>query len=405
MKLGLLYDRYDPGAGGAEAHTDALLRQALSEGDEVVLAVLEGEGPPGSTTLVVPAPRRRPARDRLLAVEGAQRLRDAGCNVLLAVRHALDCDVYLPHGGLVEDAIAASDASRDGAGLFTRLARAWSGKQRFFLEAEARLLGSREGPRVIALSRFQAARIAARYPAATSRTVVIPNGVDGVRFSRAPFAAAGLEVRRRLGLERATLGLLIAHRPRLKGLHTVLHAMAHPKTSVFDPPFHLLVVGREVERASLRLARRLGVAERLHLHALVPDPRPLYAAADLLVQPSWHDPCSLTTLEALAMSLPVITTPMNGVSELMGQRGGIAVESVGDPEALAVALAVLADPALRRFTADDARYIAEKNRLSTRLTQVLDLCRNASERRTPVSSRGLTPPTRPSGDARPHAGA
>lgn len=378
MRLGLLLDRYAPAAGGAEAHTDALLRRALAQGDEVVVATLDGQGPPGSETLLLRAPRRRPARDRFLAEEGERRLRQAGCDVLLALRHALACDVYLPHGGLVDDALAAHDAALGPAGLLTRLARALSRKRRFFLEAERALLGGASGPRVIALSQRLAERIATRYPAARARTLVIPNGVDVAHFDRRDFARARDEVRAGLGLADAYVGLLVAHRPRLKGLDTALAALAHPRTLALAQPLHLLVVGQQVERASRRLARRLGVESRVHWHGPVADPRPLYAAADVLVQPTWHDPCSLTTLEALAMSLPVITTALNGVSELMGRRGGIPLESAGEPEAVATALAVLADPDLRRFTAEDARYVAEKNRLATRLDQVLDVLRAAA---------------------------
>jgi UDP-glucose:(heptosyl)LPS alpha-1,3-glucosyltransferase len=148
------------------------------------------------------------------------------------------------------------------------------------------------------------------------------------------------------------------------------------------PAFRLLVVGREVDRGLHRLARDLGVAPRVAWHGLVPDPRPLYAAADVLVQPSWHDPCSLTCLEAMAMSLPVVTTVQNGVAELMSgatsQRGGIPIEAPGEPDLVARALAVLADPVLRRSTGDDARYVAEKNRQVTRLDQVLAVCRAAA---------------------------
>lgn len=80
------------------------------------------------------------------------------------------------------------------------------------------------------------------------------------------------------------------------------------------------------------------------------------------------------------MSLPVITTPLNGVREIMGMRGGIVLEAAGDPEALAVALDVLSDPALRAATADDARYVAELHRLHPRLDDILDVCRAAALR-------------------------
>jgi UDP-glucose:(heptosyl)LPS alpha-1,3-glucosyltransferase len=378
VRLGILLDRFDPAAGGAERHTDALMRRAVERGDQVMLATLEGVGPEGVATRRIDAPRRRPARDRAFAEVGEAQLRAAGCEVVLAFRHAPKCDVYLPHGGLVEDTLAAQEASYGGHRFLTRVARALSGKHRFFRDSERALLAGRTGPRVIALSRRQAAQIAAWYPAAAPRVTVVPNGVDGEHFRAEPFRAARAEVRRALGVEHAYLGLLIAHRPRLKGLETILHAMVQPKARALAPPFHLLVVGRDVDGALRRLPARLRIADRVRWHGLVADPRPLYAAADVLVQPTWHDPCSLTCLEALAMSLPVITTAQNGVSELMGQRGGIAIEGPGDPVALATALGVLADPDLRRFTADDARYLAEKNRQVTRLDQVLDLCRTAA---------------------------
>lgn len=380
MRLGVLLDRLDPRLGGAEAHTDALVRRALAQGEQVVVAALEGRAPDGAETLLVRAPRRRPARDRVFAADGERALRARGCDVVLALRHATACDVYLPHGGLVDDALHAHDAALGPAGPLTRLVRTLSRKRRFFADAERALLGAPDGPRVIALSQRLAERIAARFPAARARTVVIPNGVDVAWYDRRPFEAGREGLRTSLGLAGAYVGLLVAHRPRLKGLDTALHAMAHPRAAALAPAFHLVVVGRHVEPASRRLARRLGVEERVHWHGLVDDPRPLYAAADVLVQPTFHDPCSLTTLEALSMSLPVITTSLNGVSELMGRRGGIPLEAPGDPEALATALAVLADPALRRFTAEDARYVAEKNRLGTRLDQVLDVLRAAAGR-------------------------
>jgi hypothetical protein len=49
----------------------------------------------------------------------------------------------------------------------------------------------------------------------------------------------------------------------------------------------------------------------------VDDMAPFYAAADLAVQPTFYDACSLATLESLASGLPVVTTRANGGSELL----------------------------------------------------------------------------------------
>ncbi len=395
MRLGVLLDVFDPARGGAESHTAALMRRAVEAGDTVVLACAEGSPPEGVERVEVPAARGgRPRRDRALAVDGERALREAGCDAVIAFRHALRCDVYMPHGGLVEDAWRARDEALGAPGFFGRLARRFSRKRAFFLEAERALLGSPEGPRVIAVSRALAARIVAAYPAARARTTVVPNGVDSTAFDPARYRVERREIRRALHLGDADgeggayVGLMLAHEPWLKGLDACLRAMARAEVRELDPPFFLVVAGRRAGGAHgaggeeiLARARALGVEDRVRVHGAVPDPRPLYAAADVYCLPTWHDPCSLSCLEAFAMGLPVITTPRNGVAELMGQKAGIVVEEPGNAEALAVAIRVLADAHLRAETAEDARYLAAKNRLVTRLDQVLAVCRAA--RRAP----------------------
>jgi len=378
MKLGVLLDRFDGTAGGAEAHTAALMRRALGHGDSVVLATMSGDAPEGVETLPVSAFGRRPKRDATFAREGERKLRDAGCDVVFAIRHAPVCDVYLPHGGLVEDALAAKDRAAGGVGALTRLGRALGGKHAFFREAEAALLGSPEGPRVIAVSNRLAGRIRARYPAAAGRITTIVNGVDTEHFRRGPFVEAGRELRTKLRMDDALVGLLVAHHPTLKGIEAAVRALAEPPIRELERPFVLLVAGGPVPARVMRRARQLGVAERLRTLTAVADARPLYAAADLLVHPTFYDPCSLVCLEALAMELPVITTPVNGAAEVMGHRGGIVVEEAGNPEAIACAVGVLAEDGMRAGTARDARELAVAQPLAERLDRVLDVCRGAA---------------------------
>ena len=381
MKLGVLLDRFDPRAGGAEAHTDALLRRAVEKGDGAAIACLEGDVPAGVERVAVSAPRRRPARDRVLAQKGEEALRAAGCDVVLAIRHATACDVYLPHGGLVLDALAAHDAVEGPPGYFARTFAGAEKKRAFFVEAERALMSEEAGPRVIALSNALKARMSSVYPHAKPRTFVVPNGVDTDRFDPEPFRAGRAAERARLRVpQEAYVGLLLGHSPRMKGLDAVLEAMARPETAMLDPEFHLVVAGKRAGAEVAALARRAGVEERVRAVGPIDDPRPLYAAADVLCLPTFHDPCSLVTLEALSMGLPVITTPRNGAWELMAMRGGICVEAPGDAEGVAVAIRVLADPAVREQTGEDARYVAQRNRLTTRLDQVLDVCRGAGKR-------------------------
>ena len=375
MKLGILLDRLDGTPGGAEAHTLALAARAVAQGDDVVFATLSGQAPAGMQTLTVPAKGGRPERDEAFATDGARMLREAGCDVVFAIRHALDCDVYLPHGGLVDLARDAKDRAAGGPSLPTRIGRTFSRKHAFFQRAEAAMLEPRDGPLVIAVSEWIAGKIRARYPASKNRVKVVVNGVDVDRFDPELHAEAGARLRASWGLDAPLVALLSAHHPVLKGAETAIRALAEPAAAELERPVVLVVAGGKLPGRLRSLARSLGVAERVREVGLFDDSAPLYAAADLLLHPTYYDPCSLVCLEALAMGLPIITTPEGGIREVMGQRGGIVVEEAGNPEAIAMALRVLAEDEMRRFSSDDARYLALRNRESTRLDAVLDLCR------------------------------
>jgi len=374
VKLGILVDSLQT-LGGAELHTMRLIARALRAGDEVVVASLVANTT-GVEHVVVKAPRSRPARDRVFAERGLATLREKGCDAVLGFRHCPGVDVYLPHGGLVADALHAQDAARGRVSRLRLFARELSGKHRFFAEAEQALLGVAEGPRVICVSHALRQRMRAVYPASAKRAVVVPNGVDVRHFD--PSSVPPSALRTEFGLDGAYVGLLLAWHPRLKGAEAAIRGLARPEVTALDPSFHLVVAGGRLPADLRALARRLGVAERLHLLPGFEDPRRLYPAADVLVHPTFYDPCSLVCLEALSMGLPVVTTPPNGVRELMGARGGIVLEEPGNPESVAVALRVLADPALRAQTGEDARSIAEAHPLDTGLDRVLDVCRAAA---------------------------
>ena len=69
----------------------------------------------------------------------------------------------------------------------------------------------------------------------------------------------------------------------------------------------------------------------------------LYRAADFLLLPTSHDPCSLVVLEALACGLPVVSTTANGATEIMrdGEHGYVV--DVRDADALHGSVAAMLD--------------------------------------------------------------
>ncbi len=85
----------------------------------------------------------------------------------------------------------------------------------------------------------------------------------------------------------------------------------------------------------------------------------LLRSADVLVVPStWNEPGALTAGEGMASGLPVVSSRVGGLPDIVGEAGILVPP--GDPAALAEALRALEDPAerARRAEASRARAVA-----------------------------------------------
>jgi len=91
----------------------------------------------------------------------------------------------------------------------------------------------------------------------------------------------------------------------------------------------------------------------------VGDPLPWLGVGDIFVLPTLYDPFSNATLEALASGIPVITTRVNGASEIMnGKGGGEILNSPLDYKELASAVIKLSEEKERQKEGVKARELA-----------------------------------------------
>lgn len=157
---------------------------------------------------------------------------------------------------------------------------------------------------------------------------VIRNGVDLREF------APGAGDRRACGLpEDVPLALFAGDiRSARKNLDTVLQGL------VRSPDVHLAVAGDSAGSPYPALARRLGVADRVHFLGFRRDVAALMRASDVFVLPSRYDPFAIVVGEALASGLPVITARTVGAADLVTPACGVVLDDPDDPEALARAL-------------------------------------------------------------------
>ncbi|MGB8477103.1 MAG: glycosyltransferase family 4 protein, partial [Candidatus Acidiferrum sp.] len=140
---------------------------------------------------------------------------------------------------------------------------------------------------------------------------VIPNGVDAEHFTPAARLERREQARRRRGFADAEFVLLlIGNDWRVKGLPTVLEAMA----AIPGSPLRLLVVGDDNAHPFQVRARKFGIEQRCLWERAQPDVLDFYAAADVYVSPSLEDSFGLPVAEAMACGLPAITSIDAGVA-------------------------------------------------------------------------------------------
>lgn len=142
---------------------------------------------------------------------------------------------------------------------------------------------------------------------------------------------------------RAALGLREGNRMLLcvarlhpnKGISILLDALR----SIDAPGLVLVVVGDGPLRDALHAhAASIGVSERVRWVGWVDDPSPYYAAADVFVCPSVHEPLGNVVLEAWSHRLPVVATTTDGPLEIATDGVNAVLVPPGDAAALAGAL-------------------------------------------------------------------
>jgi glycosyltransferase involved in cell wall biosynthesis len=155
----------------------------------------------------------------------------------------------------------------------------------------------------------------------STRIVVIPPGV-ALAEARAA-APAGL--RAPLGFPAdAPVALTLVPFGEGRGGELLLEAAR--RLAVVTPALRWLLVGDGPGRTTLqRLARTLGVAERVRFLRIPDDPQPLLADASVFVLAATRESHDPALLEAMAMGVPVVAVRTPTRLELVGDAAGLLV--------------------------------------------------------------------------------
>lgn len=218
--------------------------------------------------------------------------------------------------------------------------------------------------KIIANSRRGKEEIIRHYGTPPEKIEVIYNGVDLDRFHPSHRGRFREPIRSRFGIGPDALVLLfVGSGFERKGLDCLIEAAALLRESI--PSFTLLVAGKGNEALYRQKARRAGIEKNLCFTGPFKEITQLYAAADLMVLPTRYDPFANVCLEAMASGLPVITTRMNGASEILeGPLASLILEEATDAEGLAKIILGMTDRERRaelgRLSRKAAEHFPEK---------------------------------------------
>ncbi len=213
---------------------------------------------------------------------------------------------------------------------------------------------------------FRAARAFVAWSDWVRRSLINDYGIDAARISVVPVGT--------------DIGLWARPAPRHEG-----------------DPVRVLFVGGDFARkgGEVLLQAFASVRDRCELHLLTRDPvrqppgvrvhrdiapnsaelQQLYATADIFALPSLADCSPIAAVEAMAAGLPVVSSTVGGIPEIVRHGETGLLVPPGDVRALSAALsALIEDTARRRAMGSSGRSLAERNHnQATNVRRILDI--------------------------------
>jgi glycosyltransferase involved in cell wall biosynthesis len=262
--------------------------------------------------------------------------------------------------------------------------------EKFMLEFNAFLRSSekklmKRANALIAVSQYTKKELTEFYNISEEKIHVIYNGVDIQKFK--PLSRNKTELRRELGLAPSDrkMILFVGRLYSRKGLPTLLQAAQVVVKDFRNTQFVISGGGFKQNEEKLRkLATQLGIEDNVSFVGYFPDEKlpDLYAAADVFVLPALYENFPFAILEAMSTGLPVVSTRVGGIPELIvDKHSGLLIEPYDHEQLADAIIRLLQDSNFAEELGRKARQLVEEKFAWPLVTrQVIDAYQKVAEK-------------------------
>lgn len=328
MEIALVRRRYSL-SGGAENYTNRLATGLAQNGMNVTILCEQWPQFDERINIRTLPPCRSPVQfaREVQSLTAVRRF-----DFIFSLERIFDCDIYRAGDGVHQ---AWLDQRARTMGWHHRFSDWLNPKHHQILALEKNLFHPKH-VRALAANSFQVAReIMEYYNYPEDRIHVIYNGVDTEKFAQGN--PEGIRSKYHIA-EDDFLILLVGSGCKRKGFVPSIQALEFLPANV-----KLMILGKDIHRIPAALSRSYLASKRLFVCKPTDKPEDYYAACDLFLLPTVYEPFSNACLEALSAGKPVITTLINGFSEILTSEIGVKLKKPNSPPEIASAVQSLLD--------------------------------------------------------------
>ena len=359
MRIGIIKQKFVRLSGGSERYMTGLVAALKKMGYELHVFTAAWDSSAETQDVIlhrVPVVRGFSfTRQWSFARNCRRALERASCDLVFSLERSLRQDIARAGGGCHQEWIAQRDRY---APFWEQILMRFDPLDALLIRLERQTFSPQNTRFIIANSHRGKEEIIHHYGFPGERIFVVHNGADCERFKPSLRAARDEFVL-----------LLVGSGFLRKGVEFAIRALARLPSRV-----RLRIAGKGRSSRYLRLAQKLGVAQRVEFLGTNARIEEVYADADLLVHPAIYEPFSNACLEAMACGLPVVSSRINGASEVIvpGQNGAV-VENPGDIASLAAAIEPFLNPKIYAAASASARRTAESLPFNRNVEQTIEV--------------------------------